>query len=630
MSFISYNFKYEYSTDLNYIYATEDMPDIRENVGTFRDFSAHEMKINFLDFETIELVDSISASTTPTCIRFVVNGFLLFYTLDNQTPLANPNSNGISPLLRYKLNWKLTFLRRFIMDNKSQVNYYYFKRSNRFKWDPRINTPCPMVEKLMENVTLRKVYVKSTLSTNKWTITKWDSYSVYIPCIMYYIFSKNGRFYLFPLLDGTESFTPGQAGMKVYYNNRIFNGNGRAANTRQHLESLASQWKTNGYIGKFFGLNLAAVSQDLGYMDSNNRNFDIETYGNDTFFGYKFSHSMYNNTGLNFDIGKSVNIGTVIDRTDNRYTFEHLRYINLGFFNNTFDLAKLYWCKFGSTVGASYASSTINCRILNADVKATGLYVTISNNGGVANYLHYVNPETATFHLSNQLPVPIDTYLTWSNDNATALNNNYIIKQITSSLSIVTGIITTALSAVATAATFGTASPLTTLTASSGVASIVSGIAGLGTNAVQHNTTFQQAAQKYKGNIVSGDGVDFAYYNYYIKYTDDNQGGTNGQIISNWNAQVYSVDYIDDNISQAITDIIFMFGYPGLRSERVQLFDRHSTSITFTYHEFDMNKSRELQKLITAFTSIVPKWLNTNNIYNYITKKLENGVRWWW
>lgn len=644
MSKNAQNITFYYSTNAEYRYIGEETPDLKANFASFSSFSSN--KINWVDKDTIQMYEDLGSTSAPvTCIKVVPQyGTDLYFTVAEDIPVAANSDSQFTTVKTFKLSWKLTFLYQFINKYKNERSIYAFKRSNRFKFDPRVNIECPIVKKFMQGKQLRTIYIQTQISSSnkRWSITDYDGYTVRIPAISYYVFSEDGEFTLYPLLDGTVEEAPSRGGVRVQVNSSggsstyytIKNGDIRWSNTRQHIESYASEKKTSGFVGKFLGLNLSFIIPPTSNVTSwfatdENGRFKHKYYGVNSFYGYKFDHNMWNGVGLAFDIGRGVNVGQVIDPSDGKYNFEHLRYVDLGFYKNVFDLSTLYWCINGSIdSGSTYKSQTINCKCLDTQLKGDGFYITISNNGGQANYLNYVDPEAAVFHMSNQLPVPIDTYLTWSNDNATQINANYTAKQITAAIGVVVSAVI-AVAGLAAAPITGGASLGATLAAVGGIGGAIGGSVGLATNAVETASVFNQAEKKYNGNIVSGDGVDFAFYNYYLKYTDNNQGGTAGQIIRNPYVQCYTVSYFDDVTLRAINEIVYYYGYYGTRIENTYLMDRGSSSVSFTYHEYDVSNSPRLQKLIADFSNWLPNWINHNEIQKYITSKLNGGVRWW-
>lgn len=625
------SFNVTYSTNSNHRYINETTQDVKEVFGTF--YNNPNLKVNWVDNERVEVFFDSNEKIDVLKI-WTQQGIDLYFVPDHTVPVATNYSSGyISYMQTFTLSYKLTFLRAFIARYKNDNDIYMYKRSNVFAWDPRINKPCPKVKKLMEDKLLRTEYMELTFGSNSWQYYNIYSGAVTIPAVIYYVFADDGKFFIYPLLDGNDSLDGSTGGVVLRYRNYSLSGNNASQDWKNNIVNLnkyASQMKTSGFIGKFFGLNWGAVnnpgnlSWSQWFRCGPGGRFVEKNYGSNYFKGLMFTNDIWTHSDnpYNFNIDRNVNTGLLTSFDDNTYNFEHLRYLNVGIFKNTFDLPTLYWCIYGSRENSAYTSSSqISLKCIDTQLKGDGFYVTFKNISGSNNYLNFVDPEAAVFHLSDQLPVPVDTYAQWSNDNATQIRSNLAIKEVTAAVGVLTSAVIGAVGLLAAPVTGG-ASLGATLAAVGGIAGAIGGVTSMATAGAGANAAFEQSEKKYHGNIVSGGGVDFSYYNYYLKDL------VNGTVSKNYRMLKYNRCVFDQPTFRAINEIVYYFGYPCERFTQFYLFGT-SGSLDFIYNEFDIKQSPRLQRRIADFTSILPNWCNESKIAEYISKRLEEGVRFW-
>lgn len=558
------------------------------------------IRVNWIDNETVEIALPNRASYYYSDIRIKYSSvsYYLYFNIESNTPIIYDENGNVTFIYRYKFNWKRTYLTALINSWNVDKNVRIL-RHNHNLWDLFLNQPDPLLKKFEK--------YEFQWSYNDYLIGSWSyrlkfyptaSYYSLISPVVYYAFIFDGTPYLCPLLVGNESgpssydcavrlgsSTSGTA----YYNNEVM------------LDKLASQYNSNGFVGKFFGPNLHNIyTYQTAFISD-----EIVIEGK-SIFRFKFTNDVFskrNDRFLYISLQSTVSKNLPTAKNSTTLNIEHLRYLKAGICNGTFNLLAL-------------ANSEINYNLIPiklkfTTLKADGIYCTFENSS------EYGTPIEWTIPFSTHLPCNVNSYLQWSHDNEVLLKQQRTNAEVASTIAEIGGLITTLIGAIMIPITGGASAILATaggaLTAAGAVASHVKA-------SETYDAQINQAKQKYQGNINSGDGTDFAYYYKYAHQTIDGSNPTN----------TYQVQVMPEAVIQEINNVLYYNGYYQPRYWNVDLYhDRQSQE--FLYYKLDANDP-SVHQVVGEFVS---SWKNNitqhspEQITNYLIKFLANGIRIW-
>lgn len=557
------------------------------------------------------------------------NNHTIYYKLSEYQPTTySSNSDTLGGVVFYDIDYKFTYLYLLMRDTSftSINNEYKVKRNNILPWNPSININDEMVERVTKNSNVIRKYATIDLSTKNnisWSyagILKNDPEAM-VPLIQYYVFADDGDLWLLPVMYYKDTDNDGG----VYFSYGSYTENIYSQNSIKWLNNYASQKATSGFIGKFFGPNLQflwlEMKNNVLAQPNQTKTFNVgkgSNGGNVYARGFKYRYNMFN-TEYDFELPFNITNGNT---SANGYTFSHLQQLKIGMYNNIFDFAKLSWCEYSSTNTSTITTTNrIGFKIIGTIIKTDGIYCLLTNlNTSIRNYINYNDKENFTWYFGNQLPLAIDSYQTWYNDNGIALNASRTQNQISNGLGMIGSILGSATGVLSMF--MGSNAGL-----GQGVGSAWNAISG-GVNAgmieYNYNAKKQQAAQKYNGNI-QGDGTDFSYYALYLSNTDT------GEIYYNNRLQGINIEYYDDKTKKAIDDIVYYYGFEG--DTYLNLNTKFNLSHNkFGYFQFDTSHPLLKQKL----NEYIKKYFwptifedTPETIYNYLNRKLSDGIRLW-
>ena len=561
------------------------------------------IRVNWVDNETVEIALPNRANYYYSDIRIKYSSvsYYLYFNIESNTPIIYNDSGNVTFIYRYKFNWKRTYLTALINSWNMDKNVKIL-RHNHNLWDLFLNQPDPLLKKF-EKYEFKWDYRQSSFGNWSYRLRFYATSSLYtlIAPVIYYAFIFDGTPYLFPLIVGGVNGTTAEdaaatlgSGSTPYYNNEIL------------LDKLASQYSSNGFVGKFFGPNMHnIITYKTNFMNIERR------VNNKALYGIKFTNDLFsagNDFFLNIPLPSIVSKNLPTTKNSKTLNIEHLRYLKAGICNGTFNLIAL------ADKNLNY--NLIPVKLKFTTIKADGIYCTFENSS------EYGTPPEWTIPFSTHLPCNVDSYLKWANDNEVLLKQQRTSTQISSILMEVGGAITALIGLISLPITGGASTALIASGAAiaGGVATAASGLAKNVQSIMDYDAQFNQAKQKYQGNISSGDGTDFAYY-YKYAYTFSSYSSP---------SNTFQIQIMPDVVIQEINNVLYYNGYYQPRYWNVDLY-HDNQSKDFLYYKLDANDP-SVHQVVGEFVS---SWKNNitqhspEQITNYLIKFLANGIRIW-
>lgn len=587
-----------------------------------------------VEWENREVIRAILADNRPDLgnvkqLKIEINGVNSYYTLFESQPF----DGGV--VGRFALDWKRTFINPILNHQLAKVTTTRYTKA---KWTPQLRMTDDKLDSYMQNQFIERTMEVTDIESNatkkfsylwrKKTTSTEDPRP--IPLIMYYFFMDKGILYAAPVMQLGKRKK--DVWVEVSYGGKQINtGKTNTTNSEDVLNRIASAKLTSSFIGKFFWLNIHMVMNGLD-LEVNTNDFIVLDDGansSETAWGFRVSNQQEITNYMNFNVILNRRFTPQVPREINatEMTYEHLEYTYLRLYNNQFDIPTLAY------VNRETISPHIPVKCIQSTITGAGAHG-VMDNGRIPNdtdpkhsYVLNTPQESHTFHFSNQLPVPVDTYLQWSNDNASLLSTQHVNKQIKSAIGVIGGLLMGILAIAAIPFTGGFSLAAGALAVGGVTSAIGSGVQA-GAESTNIQATFNQARQKYGGNIVSGDGTDFAHLATYLKHP---LILTNGGYIYGYNKQPYEIGRLSDEQVININNTLYWFGrkirtyHPSLR-----LRDNEDNRV-FHYFEFeenDTNLSQSVQKWLSSVNSTGYP-VSVKEIIGYIVKFLAKGVRVW-
>lgn len=561
------------------------------------------IRVNWIDNETVEIALPNRATYYYSDIRIKYSSvsYYLYFNIESNIPIIYDENGNVTFIYKYKFNWKRTYLTALINSWNMNKNVKIL-RHNHNLWDLFLNQPDPLLKKF-EKYEFKWAYRYSTFGNWSYRLRFYVTSSLYtlIAPVIYYAFIFDGTPYLFPLIVGGNNGKAAEdaaatlgVGSTPYYNNEIL------------LDKLASQYSSNGFVGKFFGPNMHnIITYQTNFMNIERR------VDNKALYGIKFTNDLFsagNDFFLNIPLPSTVSKNLPTTKNSTTLNIEHLRYLKAGVCNGTFNLIAL------ADKNLNY--NLIPVKLKFTTLKADGIYCTFENSS------EYGTPPEWTIPFSTHLPCNVNSYLQWANDNEVLLKQQRTSTQISSILMEVGGAITALIGLIALPITGGTSTALIASGAAiaGGVATAASGLAKNVQSVMDYDAQFNQAKQKYQGNISSGDGTDFAYY---YKYAYSFSGYSSP-------SNTFQIQIMPDVVIQEINNVLYYNGYYQPRYWNVDLY-HDNQSKDFLYYKIDANDP-SVHQVVGEFVS---SWKNNitqhspEQITNYLIKFLANGIRIW-
>lgn len=624
-----------------------DTPDVYPNV--YDGFTAETEANSYIEWVDNETFNKVITTpyppnnAPPECYRLRNPDMsrnlapCAYYTIIEKIPVSGsePNVKNVGWICKYRLNYKMTFLGQWIEAQQVILNART-KRCSYSEWSPNGRIPDSRIQEALKDTYSPSMYIYGS-TPKQFNFERKDGGNMNLPVIMYYVYTDKGKVWLIPeLLEGRYLTN---TGTRVTFKNTPILNTALYCNRTENIESVMSK-NANGFLGKFFGPNLNMLNDE--YNATNKEDFiSIEGDTNISIapiFGVRYRHNMFisNYFTISLPDVKTVQNSYHIppsyeeeeeEPSQQKYTYEHLEHMTLKVFDNVFDLPIMNWTKpsnYGETV-------YFVVRIPGLIVKPDGIFALIDQYKDLVNgfpseerYITYEDPNNSTFHYSSQLPTIVDTYKQWANDNLTSLTNQYYLKQQSTVLNGVLSGLASIVGIVGSIFSGGATLPLAAAGVG-GLAGVIKSASTVNQNKINIINTVEQAKQKYKGNILSGSGISFSYYNYYL-------GNINNQNNYGHNATPLTYNYLSKEQKKIIDYIYYWYGRAKIDVIEILDLTMIKEGWNFLYFELDY----EDDVLTSFFNTVVVAISQTNivatpfeTIYSYLLNFVKNGVRIW-
>ena len=574
--------------------------------------------INWVDENTIELYPEQAQNNAYNWSTIIVSpstSMELYFRLKKRRPVTKKDGNT-TYILTYELDWKRTYVRRFFNNLGSYPVTTTVLRNNVYNFDIQLNQEDPKLKKF-ENIDYRWNYSNLTLAIDRsngicCSTPENGKTADLVNPVMYYIIIDVGKFWLLPVL--CKDHTRVKFGWKGYYKSNgdyeWFNMNDR------DLGYYSKNVNSEGFVGKFLGPNLWTLNMDAGYVgDANDPDYKFFTgANNEQYFGIQLRPKMFSKFKYVAYIDKQCNLYPTSPDSE-YYSPVHLKYLKGGLYNNHLDLASLYYFAQDKT------ERRLFFKINYSLVKQDGFYHVLENNG-IGNQTDW------TFSFSSCLPAPCNNYLKWAQANEPQMKAQVATKATTAAIlglaTIIMGVVTAGASVPAMLGGMGAAVGGISSAVSMGTIATIGSAANAVSTAATTDATINAKKQTMTGNVISGDGTEFAYLPIYLANQDT----------TNTSYYVTQTQYMEPNQIKEINSILYYYGMyqPRVMTVNNSISNGNAGRSGFIYYQFDANDER-LMKAIKEWVARESNRYVFNNaikdVVNYVYKFLCKGIRVW-
>lgn len=596
----------------------DDGEDISTGYVGNTNITQYVSSINWVDENTIEVYPEQAQNNAYNWSTIIVSpqtSMDLYFRLKKRTPITKSDGNT-TYILTYELDWKRTYVRRFFQNLSSYPITTTVLRNNVYGFNIQLNQDDPKLKKF-ENLDYKWNYSDLTFSIRRNIICtdtpESGRISDLVNPIMYYVIMDLGKFWLLPVL--CKDHTRVKFGWRGNYvkntqNTYWFNMNDR--DLAYHSKNVNGE----GFVGKFLGPNLWSLNYDGGYgggnLDPDLKNFTGQN--GEEFIGIQLRPQMFSWFNYVAYIDKQCDEFPSSPNGET-YTPVHLRYLKGGMYNNHFNLPAMW------VDNSDKTDRRLRFNINYSIVKQDGFYH-ILKNSGVGNQTDW------TFAYSSCLPAACNNYLKWAQANEPQMKAQVATKATTAAIlglaTIVMGVLTAGVSVPAMLGGMGAAIGGISSAVAGGTIATIGSAASAASSGATTNATINAKKDTMKGNVISGDGTEFAYLPIYLKNQDS--------LYTSY--YVTQCQYMEVNQIKEINSILYYYGMyqPRVMTINNSISNGYAGRSGFIYYQFDGNDER----LIRAIKEWVARESNRyvfNNaikdVVNYVYKFLCRGIRVW-
>lgn len=595
----------------------DDGEDISTGYVGSTDITSYVSSINWIDENTIEVYPEQAQNNAYNWSTIIVSpstSMDLYFRLIKRRPITK--SDGTTTyILTYELDWKRTYVRRFFQNLSSYPVTTTVLRNNVYGYNIQLNQDDPKLKKF-ENLDYKWNYSDLNFSIRRNVICtdtpESGRNSDLVNPIIYYVVVDIGKFWLLPVL--CKDHTRVKFGWRGNYvkntqNSYWFNMNDR------DLAYYSKNVNSESFVGKFLGPNLWTLNLNVYSGTSNDPDLKNFTGTNgEEYIGIQLRPEMFSYFNYCAYIDKQCDEFPSSPNGET-YTPVHLRYLKGGVYNNFLNLPALW------VDNADKTNRQLIFNIKYSLVKQDGFYHVLKNSG-VGNQTDW------TFSFSSCLPAACNNYLKWAQVNEPQMKTQVATKASTAALLGLTSIILAFLTAGTSVPITMGAMGLTVGGMSTGAAASVLGAAagamGAAGSAVATDASITAKKDTMKGNVISGDGTEFAYLPIYLRNTES--------IYTSY--YVTQCQYMEVNQIKEINSILYYYGMyqPRVMTVNSNIANGYAGWSGFIYYQFDGSDERLIRAIKEWVARESNKYVFNNaikDVVNYVYKFLCRGIRVW-